>query len=87
MLASGTYDVLVSDVRMPGTGGIELATAARRSHQTLGLVLVTAHDVAPHERAAIDTLNAQLLIKPVKVEVIERCCARASVADVRGGTA
>ena len=42
-LRQGRFDMLVSDVRMPGLSGLETLRRARKEHATLPVLLVTAY--------------------------------------------
>lgn len=42
-LESERFDILVSDLKMPGLDGISLATAARELHPEISIVLMTAY--------------------------------------------
>lgn len=82
-LEAGAVDWLVSDVRMPGMGGIELASRVRSAAVETGLILMTAYDVAADERRRIRDLGAILLIKPVTADTLAaRCTSRAAAADI-----
>jgi DNA-binding NtrC family response regulator len=43
MLSSREYHLVLSDLRMPGIGGVELVSRLAREHPGLPVVLVTAH--------------------------------------------
>ena len=57
----GAIDLLVSDVRMPELGGIELAEELRRSRPHVGLVFMSGY---PHEIAGQVGTEARILAKP-----------------------
>jgi signal transduction histidine kinase/ActR/RegA family two-component response regulator len=63
-LASDThFDVLVSDIMMPGVDGVELARRARVLRPGLGTVLVSGYAEMPLHRAA-DAQGVNFLSKP-----------------------
>ncbi len=68
IIGQGLPSLVVSDVRMPGSSGLELLQAARRSHPNLPFLLVTAYaDV----RDAVNALKlgaVDYLTKPVDLE-------------------
>ncbi len=62
-LEEGRPDLLISDIRMPGLDGIELARRARQRHPGLPVLLVTGYaDEAA--RAAVPALGVAVLEKP-----------------------
>lgn len=67
-LAFDKYQVLVTDLKMPGINGLTLAAAARSLHPSIGIILMTAfgsHDVeAEAEQLMIDGY----LTKPFQIE-------------------
>lgn len=62
-MQSHTFDALVSDVRMPGLSGIELAARAREMQPTLRVVLTSAY---PNIEAT-EGIEA-FLRKPIDIE-------------------
>src|SRR5437868_1325090 len=67
-------DWVVTDVRMPGMTGVELAACVRDRCPRTRLLLLTAYDVSDDERARIAAFGAELLIKPVTAEVVAARC-------------
>jgi FixJ family two-component response regulator len=66
-LQSGTLAVatcVITDVRMPGMGGIELQRRIRLERPTLPVILISAHDNAEVRQTAIDEGAVDVLIKP-----------------------
>ena len=67
--ASGrvAYDLLISDIRMPGHTGLELTSELRRSTWQMPILLITAFGSAEtHETAA--RLRASILDKPLDLD-------------------
>lgn len=64
------YDWVVSDVRMPGTTGVQLARMLRERFPEVGVLLMTAYELTPEEAAAMVALGIVLLIKPVTAELL-----------------
>lgn len=72
------FDVLVSDVMMPGIDGVELAIEAARLRPGLGIVLMSGYAELPRHRAA-DELGFRFLAKPFALaELIEAITATQS---------
>jgi EAL domain-containing protein (putative c-di-GMP-specific phosphodiesterase class I)/ActR/RegA family two-component response regulator len=75
-LASGSYDAVVSDIRMPGVGGIEVLRSVRRRDPDLPVVLVTAGGDLSSAIEALEHGALRYLLKPVPPAVL-----RGAVAD------
>jgi CheY-like chemotaxis protein len=73
-LQHGTYDCLISDVRMPGRTGVELVQLVRERFPRIRLVLMSAYDLTPEETARARALGAILVMKPVTAEVLAVYC-------------
>jgi CheY-like chemotaxis protein len=65
--AEPQFDLLVSDVRMPGWSGLEVVVGLRRAGLGLPVVLITAFGDPKTHRAA-DKLGAVLLDKPFDLD-------------------
>lgn len=78
-LQTGAYDCVISDVRMPGRTGVELARILRERFPQVPLVLMTAYELTPEESAAAVALGVVLLIKPVTLEKLAAHCVPSSV--------
>ncbi len=59
------YDIVVTDLMMPNTSGLEVLKAARRCEHPVGLVVVTGYAERSDERA-IAELGAILVQKPFR---------------------
>jgi EAL domain-containing protein (putative c-di-GMP-specific phosphodiesterase class I) len=78
LLASTRYDVVLSDIQMPGMDGIEFLRALRRIDLDLPIVLMTG---APSVESAIEAVEYgafRYLRKPVSAAVIEETLRRAA---------
>ena len=56
--ARGSYDLVVSDIRMPEMDGIEMATAAAREFPTMKIMLMTGY---ADQRERAEELNGIIL--------------------------
>lgn len=86
-LGKGTFpDCLVTDVRMPGMGGIQLHETLANEHPTLPVIIVTGHADVP---MAVDRMKAgaaDFLSKPFRDQELLDAISRAlrpkiSIAD------
>jgi DNA-binding NtrC family response regulator len=65
-LAQESYDLVVSDFRMPGVDGVEILSAARRRNPTGKRVLFTGYNEVPAEPARMAEAHMDLLLhKPI----------------------
>jgi FixJ family two-component response regulator len=62
---SDTNACVISDVRMPGTSGLELPALLHRAGRQLPVILVTAHDTPETREAAHRAGAAAYFRKPV----------------------
>ncbi len=75
-LRAQTYDLLITDLKMPGMDGLTLVREARRVFPTLPLVIVTAYST---EATAIESINLGVsgyLTKPFRITKILNTAAR-----------
>ncbi|MCJ8518645.1 PAS domain S-box-containing protein [Pseudorhizobium tarimense] len=69
LMRSGSFDVLMTDLGLPGVSGAEFARSAREISPEVGVVFATGRDRIPDD-GAVD--GAVLLKKPFANEEIER---------------
>lgn len=77
-LSARPVDVIVTDVGMPGMGGLELAAAARKVAPSVPVIVVTGW--AEREDIAASKDVEAVLVKPVDPDVLAQ-----AVADVARG--
>jgi YesN/AraC family two-component response regulator len=58
-------DVLISDVEMPGVGGVELLRSGRRQNPAMQTIFLTAHSSWDRIAEAIESGVNDYLLKPV----------------------
>ena len=71
------FDVVVTDVRMPDIGGIELCAQLRAEHPEVLPIVVTGHGSVDTAIAAIRAGAYDFLLKPVTTDAIEIAVIRA----------
>jgi DNA-binding NtrC family response regulator len=70
-LAEGSFDLVVTDLKMPGMGGFGLLEALQRLPGAPPVVLLTAHGTIPLAVEAMRKGAADFLVKPFdRVEVV-----------------
>lgn len=76
---AGRFDVVFSDVVMPGMNGVELAQEIRTRYPDLSVVLTSGYS---HVLAQNGTDGFELLQKPYSVEKLSRVLRKAAAHDV-----
>jgi len=76
-LAREDYDVVYTDIKMPGMNGLEVARRIKASRPWLPVVIVTGYGTPDNEMEAIELGTAGFLRKPLSPEVIEGSLDRA----------
>lgn len=71
-LQEGTSDLVISDLRLPGMSGLELAKKLRRGRRAQPVILVTAYGTPELERAAHDAGIAECFPKPFPLDRLRR---------------
>jgi len=62
------YDLVISDFRMPGMNGIELATLIRKMNKDIPIILMTAYDIIDIDPFILKFLNIEdIITKPIKL--------------------
>jgi two-component system, NtrC family, nitrogen regulation response regulator GlnG len=77
-LTDTTPDVLISDLRMPGLGGLELMERLRTSHPELPVIVVTAHSDLDAAVASFKGGAFEYLPKPFDVDSVASLVRRAA---------
>ena len=81
-IASEQPDVIISDIRMPGTDGLELLSRINEAHPELPVIITTAHSdldsaVTSYQRGAFEYLPKPFDLDEV-IAITERALAHAS---------
>ncbi len=72
LCAKGAFDVVVTDIQLPGLTGIELLSSLRESDPSVPVIIVTGH---ASQESAIEALNLgafYYLLKPVSNEELKQ---------------
>jgi DNA-binding NtrC family response regulator len=67
-LRTGKFDMMISDVRMPGLSGLETLRLARKEHATLPVLLITAFTDVRDAVAAMRDGAVNYLSKPIDLD-------------------
>ncbi|HEU5397583.1 MAG TPA: sigma-54 dependent transcriptional regulator [Verrucomicrobiae bacterium] len=76
-LRAEKFDMLISDVRMPGLSGMETLRLARKEHATLPVLLVTAFTDVRDAVAAMRDGAVNYLAKPIDLDELLECVCNA----------
>lgn len=76
-MQEGDYDVVVTDIRMPGMSGIELAERVKASRPWTPVVIVTGYGTTESEERARSAGVTSFLHKPLSPEMIEDSMTKA----------
>ena len=69
-LNAGTYDLLVTDIVMPGLDGIALALKVARDVPDLPILLMTGYSAERQRAHNLDELICRVLVKPFSLQEI-----------------
>jgi CheY-like chemotaxis protein len=72
-----TYDVVFTDIKMPGLSGIEVAERIKASQPWLPVVIVTGYGSRENQARADAVGVSDFLNKPLSPEMIERSASKA----------
>ena len=86
-LAERRPDVLITDVRMPGTEGLKFLEIARREHAGLPVIVMTAHSDLDHAVAAYRGGAFEYLPKPFDIDEAVALVQRAATQGAAGRAA
>ncbi len=79
LLASGEFDVMLSDIEMPGITGLKLLRAVREHDLDLPVILMTGNPVIQSAVDAVGYGAFRYLIKPIPFATLKSIVARAAV--------
>jgi putative nucleotidyltransferase with HDIG domain len=75
-IESGCYDIVISDICMPGAPGVELLRIANESQWDLAIVLMTGNPQVPDLVNSIRRHAYDFLLKPFSVDQLLDCVKR-----------
>jgi excisionase family DNA binding protein len=76
-LRAGTYNLLITDLKMPGMDGLSLIRDARRLTPELPIIIITAYSTEASAIEAIDLGVTGYLTKPFRISKILSTAAKA----------
>jgi signal transduction histidine kinase/DNA-binding response OmpR family regulator len=72
LLQSGTFDLLITDIRMPGMDGIQLANHARAQNPDIGIIFMTGFANLDSAKDAIKQGALDYIMKPFELTEIRQ---------------
>jgi DNA-binding NtrC family response regulator len=76
-LGAGEFDLVLTDLKLPGASGLEVLAAARARHPGLPVVVLTGHGTVPTAVEAMRGGAYHFLEKPVEIDDLSRLVAEA----------
>ncbi|MFO0750506.1 MAG: response regulator [Myxococcota bacterium] len=77
-LKEGVFDVVISDVNMPGYGGLQFLRAVRERDPHMPVILMTGKPSVESSIGAIEHGVFRYLVKPVRSDILEDVVSRAA---------
>ena len=77
LLESSTYDLIITDIILPGISGIELMTSYRKSNPVQKIMVMTAYASLSTAVEAIKAGACDFIIKPLMHDEMKRAVRRA----------
>ena len=75
-IESESYDLLLTDMRMPGLDGLSLISRGRQIRPEMLAILITGHGDVEMEKAAAELVDG-FLVKPIKLLELDTAIAQA----------
>ncbi|MFN2515275.1 MAG: response regulator [Pyrinomonadaceae bacterium] len=70
-LEDGVYDVLLTDISMPGLSGLELLGHVRQKYSNTPVIIISGISDQEHAQGLIQLGAFDFLIKPFRLELVE----------------
>jgi CheY-like chemotaxis protein len=83
-LAAGPYDLLITDIVMPGLDGIELALKVAKDYPDVTIVLMTGYTTERQRAYGLDHLIHKVVSKPFSLKQIRAAVEEALRARAGG---
>jgi DNA-binding NtrC family response regulator len=76
-LEADSYDVVLTDISMPGLSGLELLGSVRQKYPTTPVIIISGIGDQEHAQGLIRIGAFDFLLKPFSLEVVEKSVSRA----------
>ncbi len=86
LFEAGPFDLVITDYKMPGTNGVELAAHIRQQYPHTAIIMITAYGSEALRKQAASLSIAYVLDKPVELAEIRRVVSQVLYeSDESGG--
>jgi DNA-binding NtrC family response regulator len=76
-LETERYDVVLTDISMPGLSGVELLGVIRQQQSNTPVIIISGLSDQAHAQGLINMGAFDYLVKPLRLEVVEESVKRA----------
>ena len=76
LFESNSYDLMITDLRMPGMDGLQLIERVRSLGKTLPIIILTGYDEFEYARTALHFGVAEYLLKPLNDDALSATLER-----------
>ena len=76
-LNAQSYDVMLTDISMPGLSGLELLRFVAESYPNTSVIIISGISDEEHAQRLIDLGAFDFLVKPFRLELVEETVKRA----------
>jgi two-component system, cell cycle response regulator CpdR len=80
----GSFDLLLTDIRMPNMDGIALSLAAARDYPDITILLMTGYADQRERAQGLDALIHDVIAKPFSLDVLRGAVNEALAVRARG---
>jgi two-component system response regulator PilR (NtrC family) len=80
------FDIVISDIKMPGMGGLSLLEKIKEINNSIPVIMITAYASPENAVVAMRSGAFDYITKPFKVDEIKKIIKSASTATVSGKT-
>ena len=83
-LEAQTFDVVLTDISMPGLNGMELLRRVLEKYPGTPVIIISGHSDQDHAQGLLNRGAFDYLLKPFRLEVVEASVKRAIASKARG---
>lgn len=76
-IKADTYDLVLTDISMPGLSGLELLGHVRQNFPDTPVIIISGISDEEHAQGLIKLGAFEFILKPFSLDVVEKCVKRA----------